>query len=129
MTQTDSATQPAVAKSPSSTAQKVTAVATVFIALVIAAGIAFGGLMLYGTIRGFDRMAASVSDTTTPRAVQQAICLPYSDFVLRQRQAGIPVPQIQGVLDYAGHDGEGDAIDSAELCGSPQSILDAAGIK
>ena len=129
MTVEQAVTTTSATKPVSALAQKVTAGAAVAIALLIVLGGFLIGAMVFAAAEGVDRTISNLADVDDPRVVRQAICLPYSDFVIRQRQAGLSTSQIQGVLDYAGHDGEGSAVDNSDVCGSPQSILDAAGIK
>lgn len=129
MTVEQAVTTTSATKPVSTLAQKVTAGAAVAIALLIVFGGFLIGAMVFAAAEGVDRTISNLTDVDDPRVVRQAICLPYSDFVLRQHQAGLSTSQIQGVLDYAGHDGEGSAVDNSDVCGSPQFILDAAGIK
>ena len=92
----------------------VTAVAT----SVIAIGVVLAAFVVHGL---------ADADMPVSRAVVQAVCLPYSDFVLRQHQAGLSTAQIEGVLMTSARNAmEGISVDDADACGSVQSVIDAA---
>ncbi|NKR30228.1 hypothetical protein GS538_09255 [Rhodococcus hoagii] len=98
------------------------AIAAPFVALIVAF-VALGWIA--------DKFLNELSDSSNysgGRSIRQGICLTYDNFVLNQHHAGLSIAQIEAVIAHAGADSTGTGIEDPDLCGSPQAVLDAAGI-
>ncbi|NLU65630.1 hypothetical protein HCA61_25710 [Rhodococcus sp. HNM0563] len=84
-------------------------------------------------------VAESFTELSAPSAVTQWVCLPYTEFVLDQHRAGLTPEQIAAALEVSEYNRDGQPgdsapvadiheprIDSADTCGLPQDIIDAA---
>lgn len=133
----DSIESTSTGRPKSSIAQTVTAVATATLAVAIVGLIAVGGVILDAVGNDFDNALDEI-ETSSPSAMTQWLCLPYTQFVLEQHRAGLTPDQITAALEVSEYDRGGQPgvtapvadiaeprLDSTDVCGLPFEIIDA----